>query len=183
MLCFYAFIRVFNKMRLILIIILIILVNKTNGQIPSDSLLKKSFNQTIESYFKQIDSTTNYKDIFIICKLDYSTLIKTVTGRPIVYISDSSMLTQKLRPKRKHYYRNIYTISHKNSNNSSDTIDIDISKFIFLPKGQDFQICGGIGTYISSLPNGRLIFDKKNNSWTYFTNQQMRQQWHNKLKE
>lgn len=170
-------------MRLLLLIILIILVNKTHGQIPSDSLLISSYNQTIGTYFKQIDSTTNYEDIFIICKLDCSILIKTVTGRPIVYISDSSMLTHKLRPKRKHYYRNIYTISHKNFNNSSDTIDIDISKFIFLPKGQNFQICGVIGTYISSLPNGRLIFDRKNNSWTYLTNQQMGQKWHNKLKE
>jgi len=170
----------YYKMRLLLIIILTILVNKIHGQIPSDSLLKSSYSQTIENHFKQIDSTTNYKDIFIICKLDNSTLIKTVTGRPIVYISDSSKLTQKLRPKRKHYYRIIYTISHKNHNNSSDTIDIDISEFLFLPKGHDFQICGGIGSYVNSLPDGRLIFDNKFKTWTYLTNQQMRQQWYDK---
>lgn len=98
-----------------------------------------------------------------------------MSSRPIVYFSDSTGLIKKLRPKRKHYYRNIYIISHKYYNNSSDTIDIEISQFIFLPKGRDFQICAGIGTYESTLPEGRLIFDKNINSWKYLTNQQMRQ--------
>ncbi len=163
-----------NYMRQLLTLTLILLLKVSIGQVH-DSTIVNAYNRSICDYVQQKDSAHNYHDLYFICSFKTEHLVKKVTGRPIIYFPDSVSLYKSLKPSKKHHYRDIYTISD-NMYQNKDTIDIRITKRIFLPKGEDFYICGGIITNCSNLPNGRLVFDKNSHSYRFISNDELKKQ-------
>ena len=153
------------------------------GQIVNDSLLATFYNITLSSFFP--DSITTKDQLRfgnILIKTDFETkyLITTIGQNNLKYFSDKtpeySVLT---KPHKKNKGRSIYWIKHQLI--GSDTIDINIGGWT-IEKFEHRHLyleawCGGDMGYI---PDGRFIFDDKNNKWIFQSYLELR---NNKLKE
>jgi hypothetical protein len=165
-----------------LIIFLFFLPTISFGQNLSDSLLATFYNKTLSYYFS--DSTTYHDQKIFGCILlktefDSSKLTKFIGPNRLSYFNSNSSEHSVLdKPLKKNKGRNIYWINHKLI--GIDTVDINIGGWTIEEASRKKLYlaawCGGTMGYI---PDGRFIYDKPSDKWTFTTSREIIDQ-HNK---
>ena len=156
----------------LLILLLFILPAISFGQNLNDSLLVVFYNITLTDYFSDSFPHPDQKKFgCLLIKTDFQTtkLIKSRGPNKFKYVNDYTHQNKVLVwPYRRNIGRSLYWINHKII--GADTLDVNIGGWT-IEKVSRKKInlaawCGGTMGYI---PDGRFIYDKYSDKWTFTT--------------
>jgi len=154
----------------IIILLLNVLPILSFGQIVNDSLLATFYNKTLSSFFADSIATKDqlrFGNVLIKTEFDKNYLITTIGQNNLKYFNDDTPEYSVLsKPRKKNKGRSIYWIKHQII--GIDTIDINIGGWTVEKfKHRHLYLAAWCGGDMGYIPDGRFIFDQKNNRWIF----------------